>query len=328
MNAQASELCKNVGYREAAEFLKSGDNFCVVSHAHPDGDTLGSAAALVLALRKMGKAAFAVCADQIPKKLAFFDGGNVFEGIDAATEGESFVSVDVASRSMLGSLDFLVDGREFDLSIDHHEVNTIPCKRRLIRADYIANGEIIYELIKELGVSFDKEMATALYGAICSDSGGFKYPATRPETYEYAAELIRAGADFDFINKKLFESKSMVQIALERAAYEGLEFHYNGRFALVAVSAETMDECGAQESDIDVLNQIPRQVEGVEVSALLRPRGEEIKVSLRSNADINVASFAKSYGGGGHYHAAGFRLCCSLEEAKKKIIDDVKSVFS
>lgn len=328
MNAWDCTASETVGYREAAAFLKSNDGFCIVSHAHPDGDTLGSAAALVLALRKMGKSAFAVCADSIPKKLAFFNAGGVFEGVEVIAKASTLISVDVASKPMLGNLDFLVEDKCFDLSVDHHEVNTIPCKRRLLKAGYIANGEIIYELIKELGLSFDKEMATALYGAICSDSGGFKYPATRPETYEYAAELIRAGADFDFINKKLFESKSMEQVRLERAAYEALEFHYGGRFAMVAISAQAMETCGAQESDVDVLNQIPRQVDGVELSAVLRPRGEEIKVSLRSNADINVAALAKNYGGGGHYHAAGFRLCCTLEEAKQRIINDVKSVFS
>lgn len=328
MAVQDLSFGKDVDYREAADFLNANDGFCVVSHAHPDGDTLGSAAALVLALRKMGKSAFALCADEIPRKLAFFNEANVFESVESISKAQTFVSVDVASKPMLGALDFLVEGRKFALSVDHHEVNSIPCEKRLLRANYIANGEIVYELLKELGVPLDKQIATALYGAICSDSGGFKYPATRPETYEYAAELIRAGADFDFINKQLFECKSMEQVALEKSAYEALEFHYGGRFAMVAVSAETMKACGAKESDIDVLNQIPRQVEGVEVSAVLRPKGEEIKVSLRSNADINVAEFAKAHGGGGHYHAAGYRLCCTLDEAKARIIEDVKSVFS
>lgn len=316
----------NVSYKEAAAFLLERDGFVVFTHGNPDGDTVGSAAALVRCLRALGKNAVAVCADSIPRKLLHLVKDDVF-ALSLPERIETAVSVDVASASMLGGFESILDTVSFELAIDHHKVNTLTCKRRLLKGNYIANGEIIYELMPFLGVKLDADIAEALYTAICSDSGGFRYSDTRPETYEYAAELIRTGIDFAAINRRLFEQKSPAAVALEKAAYTSLKLYYDGKLAVVAISKEQMEEAGASDNDFEAVNQIPRQILGVEVSAVIRPKGDEAKVSLRSNEYFDVAELAKGYGGGGHTHAAGYKYSGDVYDAAKALINDLDGKF-
>ncbi len=315
----------DISYKEAAEFLREHDGFVVFTHANPDGDTVGSAVALVRILRAMGKMATAVCADPIPEKLQFIISDEFSESLPEFVE--TAVSVDVASKAVLGSLAYFAEGRSFDITFDHHAVSSLPCERRVLRAGYISNGEIIFELAKELKVDIDKETATALYSAMCSDSCSFRYEATRPETYEYAAELIRAGVDFPAVCRRLFEQKTQAQISLEKEAYNALRFFHGGKLAVVAIDSATIERCNAGETAFDSINSIPRQVSGVEVSVVLRPKDGVIKGSFRSNEYFDVAELAKKYGGGGHKHAAGFRLKGSLEEAVATIVADTEGLL-
>ncbi len=319
-------MMTSINLKEAASFFKERDGFVVFTHANPDGDTIGSATALVLMLRAMGKEAVAICADAIPQKLGFMNTEDVFVKELPESIGTA-VSVDVASQAILGSLGYFCDTRSFDLSIDHHKINTVPCERLLVMNNYIANGEIIYELALCLGISPDLDMATALYGAICSDSGGFKYVNTRAETYEHAADMIRIGVDFVRINRMLFEDKTPKQIALEKIAYNTLGLYYGGKLAVVAVDEETVKELCVADSDFDAINQIPRQIVGVEVSAVLRPRNGGTKVSLRSNDSFDVADFARKQGGGGHIHAAGYSFSGCVKDATAALIKDFDGVL-
>ena len=206
------------------------------------------------------------------------------------------------------------------LSVDHHAVNRIVCERLLLKDDYPAAGEIVYELLCALDIPLDRTLATLLYAAISSDSGGFRYSSTRPQTHLCAAKLLGTGIDFAKINRLLFETKSEVQTALEKAAYNRLELHCGGKLAVVALDEALMNELGASESDVDCVNQIPRQLAGVEVSAVLRPTKGGTKVSLRSNEFFDVAAFAASLGGGGHIHAAGCRFALPVAEARDELV--------
>ena len=303
---------EHISINKAAAFLKECDGYLIYTHASPDGDTLGSAIALVLALRRLGKKAYAFSIDGIPEKLKFLPTENVFiENEPENLADYTLVSVDIAGPKMLGS----AKNKSFALSIDHHKVNTIDCKSLLLMADRIACGEIIYMLIDALNVEITKDMAIALYAAVSSDSGGFRYEATKPETYVMAARLIEIGIDFAEINRFLFESKSLAQVELIKTAYKNLQILRDGKFAIVAIRPDEVARCGAAESDFDCINSIPREIAGVLASAVIRQKSDGIKVSMRSNADIDVAEISKSQGGGGHYHAAGFTYSGSFDEA-------------
>ncbi len=317
----------DINIEQAAAYLKDRDDYLVVSHASPDADTIGSAAALVTGLRSIGKNAVAVCYDRIPDKLSFLDSGCCFT--ETEPKGiKTYISVDTASAVMLGGLaEKYTKERVFDLAIDHHIVNNIPCRQRLLFADYSSCGEIIFELLEKLGIPLDKSTATSLYGAMSSDSGGFRFSSTRPQTMRHAARLMETGIDFAKINRLLFETKTLRQIEIERIAYNSVELYYDGRLAVVTITADHLLKANADESDIEGLSQIPRQISGVEVSAVIRPKGDTVKVSLRSNDYFNVAELASRFGGGGHHHAAGCSFDTDTDHAKEAIIDSLKGLL-
>lgn len=303
---------EHISINKAAAFLNECDGCLIYTHASPDGDTLGSATALALILRQLGKKAFVFSVDGIPEKLSFLPTEGIFVDDEPENlDGLTLISVDVAGPRMLGN----AKNKSFKLSIDHHKVNTVDCDKLLVMNDRIACGEIIFMLADELGVDITKEIAIALYAAISSDSGGFRYDATKPETHRMAARLIETGINFAEINRFLFESKSMAQVELTKTAYRNLEFINGGKFAIVAIRPEEVENCGASESDFDCINSIPREIAGVLASAVIRQKSDGVKVSMRSNADIDVAEISKKQGGGGHYHAAGFTFSGSFDEA-------------
>ena len=309
---------KPISIKETAGFIRNNDGFLVYCHAVPDADTIGSACALVTIMRSLGKKAFAYSVDGIPKKLDFLPVEGVF--VPSPLPGLIPVSVDIAGPKMLGNAEIPL----FALSIDHHKVNTIECERLCLLSDRIAAGEIVFMLADELGVALDRQLALYLYTAICSDSGGFKYDLTTAETMRYAARALETGIDFAMINRRLFESLTASQVALIRCAYNKLQLLCGGKYAIVVITKEEADECGVSDADFDCIYSVPREIEGVLASAVIRPKNGGAKVSFRSNADIDVAELAQRYGGGGHFHAAGLSLESGVEEAEAL----VKKIFS
>ncbi len=310
-------MSNKIDKQEAVAFLTERDNFLIFTHNSPDADTVGSAIALVIALRSLGKSAVAFNREGVPARLAFLHAERYFAEEIGDVSDYTLVSVDVASPKVLSAPEA---DYTFALSIDHHKVNTVSCERLYVCDDYIAAGEIICELLGELGIALTKELALPLYAAICSDSGGFRYQATRPQTMRTAASLMETGIDHALICRLLFESKTPSEIAVERLGYQKLELHFGGRFALIAVTAEELQAIGATEGETEGLNGITRQIAGVQFSAVIKPKGALIKGSLRSNEDIDVASVAQLWGGGGHYHAAGFSVADSTVGAVREML--------
>ena len=310
-----------IDIKQAAAFLLGCDGYLIYPHASPDGDALGSATGLALILKSLGKNAKVFSVDGIPERLSFLPTEELYISEEPENpDNYTLVSVDVAGpRMLLGARN-----NHFALSIDHHKVNSIDCEKLLVMSDRIACGEIIFKLMEEMGVKPTKEIAICLYTAICSDSGGFKYDAVKPETHIMAAKCLEQNIDFAEINRRLFESKTPSQVALTKAAYRNLQLLCNGKCALVAIPQNEVEECGGKESDFDCINSIPREIQGVCVSAVIRKKSDGIKVSMRSNNDIDVAEIAKSNGGGGHFHAAGFTFGGTFEEA----VNLVQSIFS
>lgn len=305
-----------VDFETTACFLLENDNYLVVCHACPDGDTVGSAAALVMLLRKKGKTAWAYCPDTIPEKLLSFAGKDIF--VCELPSYSTCISVDVATPAMLGK-DKDTFG-VFDLSIDHHKVNNIPCERLLLKDNFISNSEIIASLYDQLSVGIDHISAISLYAGISSDSGGFRYSNTRPETMRLAARLMETGIDFAAINRALFDQMTPAVLALMKAAYESVELFYDGKLAVVTISEEAYEKSGADDTDFDEIKSIPRRICGVEVSAMIRPKDGKSQVSMRSNEYFNVAEFCRGMGGGGHERAAAFRIAATPDEAKNILV--------
>lgn len=306
----------NVTLKEAAQFLLSHDDFVIISHANPDGDTFGCSYGLCSALQKVGKRAKIVCADPLP--------ANFFHLKEAVTEQEfeekTIVSVDIADTVLMGKLES-VYGDKVDLAIDHHLSHIPFAKKRYVDDEAAACCEIIYDLIKLLGVEIDAAMAQCVYTGIATDTGCFKFSNTTRLTHEKAGELMEYGFDCAALNYRLFDMKSRARIRLEQYALEHLDFFAEGKGAIVALNKQLLDTVDSE--DVNGISSLPRTIEGVEVGVVLKEKEDCWKASMRS-LKINVQEICGRFGGGGHLNAAG----CSFKNMNiEEIIEKVKAAI-
>lgn len=228
-----------IDVKKCAALLKEQDNILILTHAHPDGDTLGCGFGLCHALLKMGKKARVINADEIPKKY-----GYLYEDMPVYDFKEDFiVAVDVATENLLGPIADLYSGR-IDLCIDHHGTNTEFAENLLLEKTAAA-CETVYKVICELGVETDKRIADCLYTGLSTDTGCFRYASATAETYRIAAELMDCGADNGRINRIMFETKTKTYAKLERLAIESMQLYCRDRVAVITVTQKMYEESGA-----------------------------------------------------------------------------------
>ncbi len=305
----------------AASFLERSDKFVILTHASPDGDTLGSAYALADALCALNKRVFVVCPDKIPEKFGYLI--KEYE----AFEPETVVAVDIADEKLLGSLYDRYSGR-VALCIDHHGSNTKYAETLYLEADAAAACECIYNVINELGTKITPYMASCLYTGIATDTGCFKFSNTTPRSHRYAAELIEKGADYGEINRVMFEVKSRGRIAMERKVLENIEFYYGGRCAVITVTRDMIKETGCPLGDLDGVTAMSRQIEGVQIGVTIKEKPDgKYKVSLRTFEPYNAADICAVFGGGGHVRAAGCEFSCDIENAKRQLLSAIGEVL-
>ena len=305
-------------FEEAARFLRSHDNYEILTHDYPDGDTLGSGYALCMALQQMGKNA-RVITTSVPKDFLFLQAGVAFQRFEAQT----VVSVDVADEKLLGCNREKYEGK-IDLCIDHHMTNKINAPLKLVDGHAAANCEILYKLFRYMDIKLTREIANNLYAGVSTDTGCFRYTNTTAETLRIGADIIEIGCDSVYINKIMFETKSRKRIALEREIYDTIEYCFNNRCAIIAVTLDTQKRVGATDGELEGLASIPRQIEGVEIGITMRAKAEgEFKVSIRTNGGVNAAHICEKLGGGGHSAAAGCTVTGTLAEAKQVLKEAV-----
>lgn len=304
-----------IDFKECAKLLLQQNNILILTHAHPDGDTLGSGFALCRALMQIGKKARVINDDEIPKKYNYLFDDIEFEDF----EPSYIVAVDVATENLLGSLQDKYAGK-IDLCVDHHLTNTEFAKKLLLR-DYPAACEIIYMLINEMGVKIDKKIADCLYTGISTDTGCFRYASTTAQSYRIAAELIDLGADNGKINRAMFETKTKTYVALEKLALNNMKMFCNDRVAVITVTQDMYAKTGSNEQETEALAPLTRQIEGVEIGITIREKADRTcKASIRTYESVNAAALAKNFGGGGHAQAAACRFACSVDEALEQIV--------
>ena len=302
--------------REAARWLKARDNFLILTHKRPDGDTVGSAAALCLGLRKMGKNAYVLRNMEVTEKLAY-----LHEGLnqDCPESGDTLITVDVATPKLLPDVASHLS-RFVQLRIDHHSSDTPFAPLELVDAGAGACGEIIWDLLQELEVPLDKAIADALYIAVSTDTGGFRYANTTAHTFQTAAACAVAGGDIHGINQRVFDTNSFAKLRLQGWMVENIRFRKAGTLAICPLPREVERQLGVTEDDMDSISGFPRSIEGVRMAATLRelPDGK-IKVSVRALPGYDAAKVCAKFGGGGHKGAAGAVLETTLEAAAELV---------
>lgn len=292
----------------------------IISHIRPDGDTLGSAFALMHALKKFGKSRVeVVCESEISPRYRFLTGGK--SRIDGPCRG-GIVCVDVASPSMAGER-YRLAAENADVVIDHHLSNSGYGKYNLIDSDAAACGEIVLRLVERLN-GVDSTVADCLYTAVSTDTGCFVYSNTTSETHEAAAKLIRAGADAGRLNKLLFRTKSHAAFEIERRAFDSLEYFYDNTVTCMKIALEWIEELSANEDDMEGISSIPARIEGVKASATFRQVGKDTyKLSVRTNGEVDASTVCKMFGGGGHKMAAGCTMTGDYNSLKKIMADSL-----
>lgn len=308
--------------KKIAEIIKHAEKISVISHKDPDGDAVGSQLGLALALEKEGKEVYSYNVGEVPEYLFFLPGSGTVKIYNGEDLSDSLVIfVDCADRNRPGIQ--LPEG--MTINIDHHVSNDNFAKYNYVDTKSASTGEIIYKLIREMGIELDKNIATCLYTAVSTDTGSFMYSNTTADTHLIAADLINNGADTDGLRENFFEGVSLKRFKLTKYAYQEVNFACDNLLAWIKIPYSFIREIGAKEEETEGVVGHIRNIKDVEVALLLKEREDgKIKGSLRSKKMIDVSKIAEIFGGGGHKRAAGFELSGTLEEAEEIIISELK----
>lgn len=310
MNLQAIQKIKRT--------LDSYNSFVILPHIMPDGDTIGSAVAFAQFLHQAGKKAVILAEDSVPANLRLIP-RTLFVEMEEFTEPEeeyAAIAVDCSDIGRLGSRMALLTNRSLLAVIDHHQTNTLFGDVNYVDEHASSTGEIIFELAGEFGFSLDKVSATALYIALSTDTGGFRYDNTTPKTMQIASDLMSFGIDTKAVNTDLYQNQPLNKVMLLMHALQHLRLVAQNRVALVPVTTDMMTTHRAIYEDTDGISEYIRSIQGVEVVALFKELDDGlIKVSMRSKYDFDVSSLSARYGGGGHKNAAGCTLEMTIDQA-------------
>ena len=310
---------------ETAAFLRSCDNVLILTHIRPDGDTVGCAAGLCIALRQLGKTAYVLR-----------DGGTseiftpYLEGLMAEDgwQPDTVVAVDIAAASMFHetALPYL---DRVDLTIDHHPSQEFYAKETCLDSSRASCGEIVYDILRQWG-PVSKEAALPLYVAVSTDCGCFVYSNTDAACHRTAAELMATGIDVYGANRRHFRTKSFKRLKLESMLTEGMELHDDGEIAVVTLTLDMMAQLDAKEEDIDNISAFVGQIEGVKTGVTVRQlTPTRCKISLRTDpGDLNASDICALLGGGGHAAAAGATVDGTPEEAGAAILAAIREIQS
>jgi len=297
---------------DCAQWLLGHDRYGIITHRRPDGDTLGSAAALCLGLRSLGKQAFILENPEVTDRYRHLLAGLTVAKADADM---TVICVDVAAPEMLGSHFAPLQNRIL-LRIDHHEDRSPFTPNALVDPAQAACGEIIFDVLREMGVTLDKPMADAIYTAVSTDTGCFRYSNTTAHSFYVAGACKEAGADVFGINQALFIATSRAKLRLQGWMVENTQIWGGGKFALCALPKSVEQELGVTEDDMESISGFPRSIEGVKMAATLRENADgSIKISMRAIPEYDAGAICALFGGGGHRGAAGATVNMSLSDA-------------
>ena len=283
--------------REFAAALRDRDAILILSHLRPDGDTLGSGAALCSALRRMGKTAYL------------------------------FPNPETTARYLPYVAQFFAPA-DFVPACDHHPSNALYAGDTLLHAEKSACGEAVLDVIELLTGSVTEQEANLLYIAVTTDTGCFQYANTNAATLRVAARLLELGADNRKISMDFFRKISRARMALVGQIYSGMRFFRGGQVAIAVVTRALIDSVHATEDDCDDIAGLPGRAEGVVVSVTIRELLDgRSKISVRSNPEVDACAICAVYGGGGHKMASGCTLDCGTETAVEKILAAIDQVW-
>ena len=310
--------------KETAAFLRQHDNYLILTHKRPDGDTIGCAAALCEGLRALGRTAW-ICphAEETHLFTPYLEGRLAPEGYVP----ETVVSVDIAARSLFTKAGEPWLARGIDLAIDHHPSQEFFARETCLDAGRAACGELMYDILRQLG-PVTADIALPLYVAVSTDCGCFVYGNTSADTHRVAAALMDTGIPAADLNKRHFRTKSFRRLRLESLLTDSMEFHDGGEIAIAAISLEMLARLQATEADAEDIAAFVGQVEGVKTGVTIRElKPGRCKISLRTDPkQLNASAVCALLGGGGHAAASGATVEGDIQQTKEVLMAAIRQV--
>jgi bifunctional oligoribonuclease and PAP phosphatase NrnA len=316
----------NQGFAAIGDVLRSAGTIVVITHVRPDGDAIGSQLAMVLALQRLGKTVAAWNEDGLPESFAFLQGSEVItKPPDEPMEFDLVLALDTAAKNRLGTGIKAVRACKTLVNIDHHASNPGYGDLNYIDVQAPATGQVIYELLQDQKLPFLPEIAEALFVAISTDTGSFRYQNTTEQTFEIAGKLVGAGVDLATISNRVYESYPKRRILLLGELLHTATFHANDRIATFSLTEATKARLAIDPADVDGLIDVIRSIDTVVVAIFFEElEDQRVRISVRSkDLRIDANRICSTWGGGGHQLAAGARIRGTLEEVRAKVISYV-----
>ncbi len=322
-------------FKPVVDFINSNSHFILTAHETPDGDAIGSECAMARILKKLGKTVLVLNSDPTPNKFKFIDDENEIvilknkQQIPEDVAQYVLIILDTNDTNNIGKLSQLVltQVKEYFI-IDHHDIELDIHSGNIVQKNASSTAEILYQIFKVLSVDIDLYTAQALFTAIVYDTGSFVYPKTTALTFQIAFEMVEKGVIPNDIYSKVYECNSISSVILQSRVLASLELVLDSHVAIQVMTRDTILNSGAKYEEADQIINIPLKAESVKVSIFFK---EDIsglmRCSLRSKGPIDVAEIAKTFGGGGHRNAAGFKCREPMAAVREKVLDKLNEYF-
>ena len=308
------------------EEINRAESIVILTHENPDGDAIGTGLALYNALKQIGKNPDIIIPDY-PRIFEFLPGTSEIKKESEVKKYDLAISVDCATIKMLNGFSNYFEDAKVKISIDHHSTNTMFGDYNYVNPDAPACAQVLLVILDYFKIEITKEIGTCILTGIITDTGGFRYSGVTAETFEFVASLLNKGINVSKIYKKVLQTRTKANFELNRIAANRLEFLEDGKVAFTYITKEDEEKVNAESGDHEGIVEAGRDIEGVEVSIFIHQTEKGCKVSMRSNEYVNVSDVCLLLGGGGHVRAAGCLLQCSIEQAKEKVLRQVKAVI-
>ncbi|MCA9743367.1 MAG: bifunctional oligoribonuclease/PAP phosphatase NrnA [Deferribacteres bacterium] len=317
------------------EIIRTYQQFIVTTHVNPDGDAIGSEIAFAHFLKQRKKSVKILNSSPAPDVFQFLDPNGEIEIYDASrhieyvSNADAVFILDISDWGRLRELGEFIRGSHLTkVCIDHHPKNEPFVEHDAIYPKASSTGELIFELLHGLDAKLTTRISEALYTAILTDTGVFRYSNTTPRVHQIAAELLGRGINPQQIHKDIYENQSHARVKLMASALASLKFHYENQLATMIITQKMLAEAGASLKDTDGLSDFPRTIEGVEIALLfIELDNDRVKISFRSNGNLVINKLAQSYNGGGHAFASGATLTGTLDGVMQKVLTDAAALF-
>jgi phosphoesterase RecJ-like protein len=306
--------------------IKAFSKIGITFHTSADGDSLGSALALLIGLRKLNKEVYIISKEVIPQAFMFLPHSNEISGeaSEPLKDTECVIVLDCGDFKRINS-NFKLQDKKFELiNIDHHLSNDLYGDLNFVDTSASAVAEIVYEVLSILNVEIDKEIGTCLYTSLLTDTGSFRHSNTTALTHSIAGELINTGINFSDIHRIVFENKKFEQIKFCGEVISNMTTDLNGKVCIMYISKDLTCKYKLESLDTSDVITFGASIDTVEVTILIKEAENGVKVSLRSKSLVDVSKISEGFKGGGHMRAAGFFTETNFHDTKAKLMEILK----